>query len=131
MFKKFFEKQHLIIERVGPILIVVSAGAYNKVVVYALVEQFLVQLFVDTEKEVALATVDNDGQIVVCDTVKVVHYDVAVPNLLMGLFLAKFVLDEPLVREGPEVDTATHAAACAKDVFVAESGKQCAVASHA
>ena len=61
----FFEEEPLVIDRIVPVIRIMDSRADDVVVINPSFEQFVVEIFVDFEKEVVVAAVDDDCQLTV------------------------------------------------------------------
>ena len=109
---------------------VVSTGAYCIVVGDFLLQQSLVQSNIARIEEVVSTTIDGDRQSRL-DLVDLAQCGAVVPAILILFLLTQMILDIPVVGECSEVDTAAQAAACTKNILMAESQPECAVSTHA
>jgi len=67
------EEEQLIVDGIVPILGIVCAGTECEIVVNAPTQQSFVQGLVDFEEEITLATVDDDGEVAIVDTIDLVY----------------------------------------------------------
>ena len=124
------EENELIQDCVSPVRMVVSTGAYCIVVGDFLLQQSLVQSNIARIEEVVSATIDGDGQSRL-DLVDLAQCGAVVPAILILFLLTQMVLYIPVVGECSEVDTAAQAAACTKNILMAECQPECAMSTHA
>ena len=129
--KELLEEEELIVYAVVPILRIVGTGTQDEIVVDATAEQTLVERLVALEEEVALATVDDDVEVMVLDAANLVDHHMGIPALAVVSHLAERPLYLPVLREATEVYTTTHAATGAIDILVAERQIERAMTTHA
>src|ERR1700683_5496256 len=94
------------------------------------IQQFVVKVAVDGQKEVVYAAIEGDGQFPVLKAVHGGDDRVLFPVAPAAGAVAKVLLQSPVVLEGAEVNAAAGCTGCAKDVFVADTQVKSAVTSH-
>ncbi len=125
------EEEDLVVDAVVPVLAVVTAGAFDVVVVDLHRAEFLVEGTVHIQEEVVDAAIEDDLLVAVVKAVGDVDDSIFFPVVFVVGEGTQVFFDAPVVGEGADVDAAAGGAAGAEEIFVTEAQEEAAVAAHA
>lgn len=118
--EELLEEDDLIIHRVLPILPVMRSGTDQEIMVDLIFQQFLVEVVIHFEKEIAVTAIEDNSQLAVFDTVDLHDCRVTVPDLLIVALVSELLAHFPVVGERTDIDSATRASGGAKHILMTE-----------
>ena len=103
LLKELLEELDLIADGVIPVIAVMTSRTGDEVMTHFLLEETFMYGLVYTEEEIVYATVYDDSQGTIFQTVELVDNGMVVPNFEVLVTFAQVFLHAPTVRERADV----------------------------